>query len=87
MASHPPRRVRARSSLKAAPAARSPHMASSRSPYGTSPYGEVEAGGSGAEAGVEGDGGLNGVEGSGEVGSSGSEAVGAESEGQVVIVP
>ena len=66
----------------------------SRSPYGSSPYGEVEAGGSGAEVGgsgleegVEGGSGASGAEGSGEVGSTGSESAGAGGEGQVVIVP
>ncbi len=58
-----------------------------QSPYGTSPYGEVEAGGSGTEAGAEGSSGQNGVEVPGEVGPNGSGSAGAGSEGQVVIVP
>jgi putative serine protease PepD len=64
-----------------------------QSPYGSeSPYGEVEAGGSGS-SGVEGLGeggaGSSGAEGSGEVGasSSGSEYPGVGSGGRVVIVP
>ncbi len=68
---------------------------SARSPYGSrseSPYGEVEAGGSGAtgEGAVEAGGsGSSGVEGAGEevAGSSGSEYSGAGGAGRVVIVP
>jgi putative serine protease PepD len=73
-----------------------------RSPYGgsESPYGEVEAGGSGAtteegevEAGDSGSSGssgvegTSGVEGSGEAGATGSESAGIGSGGRVVIVP
>jgi putative serine protease PepD len=60
---------------------------SGRSPYGSQGgYGEVEEGGSGSETGVEAGSGANGVEGS-EGSAPGSESVGPESEGQVVIVP
>jgi putative serine protease PepD len=71
-----------------------------QSPYGggsprgsQNPYGEVEAGGSGAEGGSEataggsgGSGGASGMEVHG-AGSGGPESAGAGSEGQVVIVP
>jgi putative serine protease PepD len=61
----------------------------SRSPYGAqNPYGEIEGetGSSSAEAGVEGDSGMRGVEVPGEVGAYGQEsAVGGH--GQTVIVP
>jgi putative serine protease PepD len=65
----------------------SPH--SSRSPYGSgSPYGgEVEPGGSSAEAGVESGSGSSGVEVPSEADSRGAESAGVGREGQVVIVP